>query len=888
MQSKLEGVDMKSTQISSKLKQLDGRLKESTTGMQEQLKALLATFQEAQDSIKEKLILKSLTFDDMEGRYRAVLPAEKDTFEWIFDDRGEIIDNEPPSIVTGFTDWLKSGSGIFHIVGKPGSGKSTLLKFLCERNETQDYLLEWASAGGKELIFCNFFFWKITTVAEKKTLKGLIRGFLHGVLSREPSLCKHLFPKQWAPKKGTAHKNLYIELGETEISDAFEILMKGNDILSDFRLCFFIDGLDEFEQDYTLQSETYATLATKLKKWSENSDGQVKMCVSSRPLLEFTGTFSASQQITLESLTKDDIRNLVAIRLEQDERFQELKRSSKDAESRCDALVQKILEEAEGVFLWVALVVNQLDQALIDKSVETLERIVAGAHKELKLFIKSILQSIDSRHRQGSYYLFGVIMRMNGILTSEVKAEAALRAAIEAAVEYYGDWEHHISLEESAMLFDAADKGNLLDCDESSAVITRDLHNDQQVMKKEKERLLSRCRALVDVDDTLNIRFTHRSIPESLQSLFTSDELEKSVQDERVAEVLTWILLADVRRRWNKECNGGWGSESSSVRRLRHIARTHLRMYPLGQDDTERMMRLLYNIQGAIFLAQYSTATPPDEQWDAWGWLKSPEPPLRRALSLGVFDTWQLHEFTGWLIDTKLSIEKDRGRLLANLIELIVAANAGTPSLNHLSFDYLFNKLFSKGLSLDLKHPSGFVHNGCRAPECQIWYEFVCRELHCSIIHKRYQRYRNNMYSKRQTRFAWGGLETLLRFGADPDVYLVQEKGGARLLGPTGDVLWEIDCEDDEWVTFIPLPHRGRVSLQEFVEYHKPPNLDKLLKLIQQNMDKKRGYSVPDIPILGEGTDQDVSLYASTMVASSPALQATQSPRPKLVPRNTW
>lgn len=899
MRMELEDVGMKSTQIFSKLEDLDGRLKDSTSDLQEQIEALLVTFQEAKDLIKEKLILKSLEFADMEGRYRSVLPAEEDTFEWIFNDPGKMLEKEP-GLAIDFIDWLESGSGIFHIVGKPGSGKSTLMKLLCERDETQERLEEWASAGDKELIFCKFFFWRITTVAEQKTLKGLIRSLLHGVLSQVPRLCRHLFPKQWAPKKGTARTKLHIELGDTEISDAFEILMKDKEILSEFRLCFFIDGLDEFEQDYRLQSETQATLAMKLNKWTTNSDGQVKMCVSSRPLPEFTGTFPVSQQITLQSLTADDIQTLVANRLEKDERFQKIRESSEDNESRCDALVQKILDETEGVFLWVVLVLHQLGQALSDESVEVLERIAANAHKELKEFIKSILKSIHHHHRHGSYYLLAIIMRMNGILTSEVKAEAALRAALAATVKYYGNIEYPISLEECAMVFDAADKGNLLDCDESSAVHARDLHNDQEAVKKEKQRLLTRCRALVDVDEKMNIRFTHRSIPESLQILFTSNELEENVEDERVAEVLIWILLADVRRRWKNEYGGDVSQyeDSSSIHRLSHITLTHLRVYSLGQEDFERRMRLIYAIQEAILFAQYGTATPPDEQWDDWGWIRDDENLFRRELRLGVFDSWQLHEFTGWLIDTKLSVDKDKRRLLANLTQLVLYICGELPYDNLSSLDYVVDKLFTLGLSLDAKHPPGFVHNGCRASECQMWYEFVCRELHYGMTHSLFKDYGGYPHEDQQIRFQWGALETLLRFGADPDVYLFkdEEPNRAQLLGPTGEVLYKIILHDgtysskphDDNRKFIPLPRPGKVSLKEFVEHYKPPNMDKLLKLIQENMDKKVGQSVPAISTLGEGTDQDVFLYASRMGASTPVIQTTQSPRPKLVPRKTW
>jgi hypothetical protein len=374
----------------------------------------------------------------------------------------------------------------------------------------------------------------------------------------------------------------------------------------------------------------------------------------------------------------------------------------------------------------------------------------------------------------------------------------------------------------------------------------------------------------------------------------------ESVQDERVAEVLTWILLADIRRRWKDECKGdGWDSQRSSVDTLLYMALTHLRMYPLGHDDSERMMRLLYNIQEAIFLAQYGTATLPDEQWDDWGWVRNDENLFRRELKLGVFDIWQLYEFTGWLIDTKLSVYKDKRRLLANLIELVVMMGGELSLFNTYAFDYIINKLFNLGLSLDAKHPQGFVHNGCRAPECQMWYEFVCRELHYGMAHARYKYIEGYPHSDQQIRFQWGALEALLRFGADPDVYLFkgESQNGAQLLGPTGEVLYEIILDSDTYSQnhssngnreFIPLPRPGKVSLKEFVEHYKPPNLDELLKLIQQNMDKKIGYSVRDIPTLGEGTDQDVSPYASRMGASTPAIQTTECLRPKLVSRETW
>lgn len=85
-----------------------------------------------------------------------------------------------------------------------------------------------------------------------------------------------------------------------------------------------LTGMDEFEQNAMLQRDTHASLAVKLKKWAADSGGHGKMCVSSRRLPEFTGTFSVPQQITLQEPTEHNICTLVRNRLEQNDRCAEL------------------------------------------------------------------------------------------------------------------------------------------------------------------------------------------------------------------------------------------------------------------------------------------------------------------------------------------------------------------------------------------------------------------------------------------------------------------------------------------------------------------------------------------------------------------------------------
>jgi hypothetical protein len=903
MQVELANVGMKTSYIYTKLEDLDGHLQNSNDDLLERLTTLLESFEKAQNKVKEKHILNSLAFADMDARFHTIHAAEPKTFDWIFNDP-DILREKESSLVINFTDWLKSGSDIFHIVGKPGSGKSTLMKFLCEHEATEEHLQEWASADDKELIFCKFFFWRITTVAEQKTLKGLIRSLLYGVISQEPSLCRRLFPKQWGFNKGASHRGLRIELGDREISDAFEALMNDAQIFEEFRLCFFIDGLDEFEQNIMLQNDTHASLARKLQKWATQSRGYVKMCVSSRPLLEFTKIFPVAQQITLQKLTKSDIVTLVTNRLEKNEAFAELRECSEDENRRCDELVQNILGEAEGVFLWVVLVLNELEQALANSdSLEVLERIVATAHKEIRKFVKAILESIPERYRRGSYYLLAVVMRMSGFLATKAKAEAALQALIDGSKKLTRG-AHCVNLEDCAVLFDAADKGNILDCDENLAVITRNLHEDKEARVKEKERLVARCRGLAEVDNHLDIRFTHRAIPEALQDLFSENELKESVQDESVAELLTWIMLAEIRRRWKYEnLEGPWtgrwrGGDPdkkflSSLQKVQYVTLNCLRMYPVALENSETMIKLLHSIQETILLVQYGAAKPADDVWDGWTWMQHGDVVTRRQLKLGVFEYWQLHVYTGWLIDTQLSPNKDKKRLLAILCEIVIVAAEDCHYFSPTSFDFVVDKLFERGLTLDANHSPEFVHGQCQKLECQVWHEFVCRELHYTMTHTTLRPLGEYAHRNEKMRFNWRGLETLLRFGADPDVYLStdEEQLEGVLLGPTGDVLYKGSPDPKSSFSSRKLflsPGPSKVSLMDFVKIHKPPNMDKLLRLIQQNMEKKMARATPVVPLIESGTNPNPDLRGAIEELSNSIELAAQEEPPNLVPRQTW
>ena len=78
-----------------------------------------------QESIREAMnrerILKGLEFQDMEARFVEVSKAAEETFEWCVHDSE--VPESSPDLQISFRNWLRKGTGVFHISGKPGSGK---------------------------------------------------------------------------------------------------------------------------------------------------------------------------------------------------------------------------------------------------------------------------------------------------------------------------------------------------------------------------------------------------------------------------------------------------------------------------------------------------------------------------------------------------------------------------------------------------------------------------------------------------------------------------------------------------------------------------------------------------------------------------------------------
>lgn len=295
-----------------------------------------------------------------------------------------------------FLKWLRTEEGIFYCSGKAGSGKSTLMKFLASEGRTRDELSSWSSSKGKTLILASFFFWNSGTPLQR-SLEGLYRGILWEILRQRPSLIPVVFPTTWSSPSTTKPYATPQPLTMDDLESAMRLLFRSEAVSSSHSLCLFLDGLDEYEGDYW-------KFAKAIGRWAASSK-DVKFCLSSRPYGAFMRHFAVSEarHLKLHELTRNDMYSFVADQLRQDERYTAIE---DDLVRKID-LLTAVVDRADGVFLWVRLITEELLRGMgnscsIRQLIDKLESIPDG----LENMFQRMLDSIDRTDQQRAAEMF--------------------------------------------------------------------------------------------------------------------------------------------------------------------------------------------------------------------------------------------------------------------------------------------------------------------------------------------------------------------------------------------------------------------------------------------------------------------------------------------------
>ncbi|PMD49574.1 uncharacterized protein K444DRAFT_476460, partial [Hyaloscypha bicolor E] len=389
-----------------------------TPNARNQLRLLLGLSERACDVIAQHRILESLAFEGMYGRYEDVDEAHFETLRWIYgddlytneededsadDEAGDIDedeyeDEEKTSARELLLNWISSGAGIFHISGKLGSGKSTLMKYLSDHNCTGELLGQWAGSE-RQLVFARFFFWKPGSKMQK-SLTGLIRSLLHDVLKACPHLIREVLPDYWDRVKSTPRQVQFkLPLSNKDIREAFSRLISDPKLYNNNCFCFFIDGLDEYEGTH---QEDPKSLVDLLGSWTNLAPTTVKICVSSREYNVFMNAFSNEQRISLQNLTRSDMSRYVL------DKFRHMDRK----EDQTD-LTKAIVENSQGIFLWVTLVVKRIREQMENGvDLNTLHSEIDCLPRELNDLFEYILNSLVDSDLKAAYQTFSMVLEL--------------------------------------------------------------------------------------------------------------------------------------------------------------------------------------------------------------------------------------------------------------------------------------------------------------------------------------------------------------------------------------------------------------------------------------------------------------------------------------------
>ncbi|KAJ9412817.1 hypothetical protein QL093DRAFT_2595049 [Fusarium oxysporum] len=321
------------------------------------LEALLATddglrdsrpnahFPEQADLGNRRLqLMESLRFEQIDSRKTTIKTAYSKTCSWFLKHRDylEWLDLEKHSQHHGFL-WIR---------GKPGAGKSIIMKFIYTKMKKTD----------------------IPMKALTKSVSGMYRSLLLQLLEGFPDLQKILDDPDLIPRNQVTCPPLNIL--KDLIRSAISSLEKRS-------LTCFVDALDECDEQ---QVKDMVEFFEEVAEHCVEDNVRFQVCFSSRhyPYIDI----KSGIRLTLEGQDghNEDLKRYISKHLRIQDR------------SLVDELTQMMLEKAAGVFLWVALVVDILNEENRHGRL-ALRRRLQEVPSELSKLFKAILTR-DQEHME--------------------------------------------------------------------------------------------------------------------------------------------------------------------------------------------------------------------------------------------------------------------------------------------------------------------------------------------------------------------------------------------------------------------------------------------------------------------------------------------------------
>ncbi|KAG9245804.1 hypothetical protein BJ878DRAFT_333472 [Calycina marina] len=311
------------------------------------------------------------------------------SYSWVWNERKH-----------NLVEWLKGGGDLFRIKGKTGSGKSTLMKYLLTHQNTQKYLNMYQ--GNSKV--CAYFFHELSELAtqQESSITGLLHSILSQLLELFPPFADTILPLYQKYKSLHGDNVAWpVNLLKGALNQmSHETSVTGN-------LCLFIDGFDECRGNRHEHLEFLIEWTRLMAKTSL----KVKICLASCDLPELA---SLNANLVLHQWTKPGITDFVKKELTGAMQHT-ISMDLKDHGIVISKLVQKVVNKADGVFVWAKLVVEDLVLGLkAGEDEAALEHRLSNLPQHLKDLYAHMISKIPDANLHIAFKYFQLLLRAPG------------------------------------------------------------------------------------------------------------------------------------------------------------------------------------------------------------------------------------------------------------------------------------------------------------------------------------------------------------------------------------------------------------------------------------------------------------------------------------------
>ncbi len=321
------------------------------------------------------------------------------------------------------------------------------MKFIVKDERTQKCLATEAGDLPHKLLCYYFYDISELPTQQERSLDGLLHYILYQLLGSFPNLQRkisNLFTQKVLPRCHGTSGNLTSPWSLEHLKDALMEISKQKYVHG--KICLFVDGFDECQGDSGQALDFVLSWLGRM----QTSGLKVKICIASRYIHGIMERLKPSLQrpsLELHEWTRDDIQKYVQDHLN-DAVGRSISLSSKSHRVVGNQLVSNIVGNAEGVFIWVKLVVADLELGLEECQEESqLQSRLKALPPELENLYEHIISEIPIRDLHAVFKYFRLLLRAPGdkctlTLLQLLVAAQQPEEAVTCEVEYHSGAGH--------------------------------------------------------------------------------------------------------------------------------------------------------------------------------------------------------------------------------------------------------------------------------------------------------------------------------------------------------------------------------------------------------------------------------------------------------------